>query len=211
MDWLSLIFGSPLCAGCGRSSSWLCAKCWQNICWYDHRVADPVWTYPSLRRVRAATEYCSPVSTLIHHIKYDFWWQYSAVAAELIDHRLGHWVKLRKVDLLIPVPLHRQRMTWRGFNQAELIARRLSKCWNIPTTSLLERKSFHQHQASLNKVQRQAVQHEFRVKSPYCTWRNQRILLVDDVFTTGATLSGCARALEKIAPAWIGGICVARA
>lgn len=206
----SLLFGPPLCGGCGKAGTWWCENCWKQVCWYDYRLSDPLWTYPTLRFIQSATEYYPPVSTLIHHIKYDFWWRYTEIAAMLIDYRLGSWISQQKIDSLVPVPLHSHRQAWRGFNQAEHIACHLSKLWGVPVVNALQRTVFRHSQAGLQQQERHSVQHAFSVKPTYRE-KSQRLLLIDDVITTGSTLSGCTRALEILEPHWIGAVSLARA
>lgn len=98
---------------------------------------------------------------------------------------------------IIPVPLHAERMRVRGFNQASIIAQALSKSLRLPLdeVSLLRVSGSEKYRAGLDaKGRRDTVVGAFEVRRPGLV-KNEDILLVDDVFTTGATVSCCAEAL----------------
>jgi ComF family protein len=124
----------------------------------------------------------------------------TALAARLADH--PH-LRLDAVDLVVPVPLHPWRRVVRGFNQAERIARHLG----VPVARVLARRQWTSSQAGLPADARgRNVRDAFTI-APRLTARGRRalraelaharVLLVDDVVTTGATLSACARILRE--------------
>jgi ComF family protein len=98
---------------------------------------------------------------------------------------------------IVPVPLHEQRLKIRGFNQAEILATQLSLAYSLPldTVSLIRMIHTERHRAGMDaKARRQTVAGAFVVKHPKLI-RGQTILLVDDVFTSGATSIACAKVL----------------
>jgi ComF family protein len=98
---------------------------------------------------------------------------------------------------IIPVPLHKKRLQSRGFNQASIVAEVLSKGLQLPLdeVSLVRVSSTEKYRAGLDaKGRRDTVAGAFEVRHPRLV-ENENILLVDDVFTTGATVSACAAAL----------------
>lgn len=98
---------------------------------------------------------------------------------------------------VIPVPLHQQRQNTRGFNQATVLARALSRANSIrlDQTSLIRTSHTEEHRAGMDVLDRQkTVENAFKVSCPALI-KDERILLIDDVFTTGATVSSCARVL----------------
>jgi ComF family protein len=115
-------------------------------------------------------------------------------------------------DAVVPVPLDRGRLRERGYNQAELIARPLARMLNIPFRSyLLVRTRPRPNQLRLTRRERWET-----VRGAYATHKSAqvdklRVLLVDDVFTTGATLDACSRALKRAGAARVVGLTVARA
>jgi len=106
---------------------------------------------------------------------------------------------LNRANLIIPVPLHPERERERGFNQALLLARELSRLSGLPLDehSLVRRAHTERHRAGMDaKARRQSVADAFDVRHPKLV-AGRRLLLVDDVFTTGATVSACAAALKE--------------
>lgn len=103
------------------------------------------------------------------------------------------------IDVLVPAPLSRARLLERGFNQAELAAGLLARCTGIQTDTrnLIRKKHTAKHRAGLDRRGRElSVKDAFEVLSPKLI-RGKSVLLVDDVFTSGATASYCAKALKK--------------
>jgi ComF family protein len=101
------------------------------------------------------------------------------------------------VTRIVPVPLHEERLRMRGFNQASIIARELSRALRLPLdeTSLVRVSSAEKYRTGLDAQGRQeTVAKAFQVRHPRVV-EGEEILLVDDVFTTGATVSSCADAL----------------
>jgi ComF family protein len=104
---------------------------------------------------------------------------------------------LNRVTRIVPVPLHPEREKSRGFNQATLIGRELSRAVSLPLdeVSLLRTFQTNRHRAGMDaKGRRETVADAFRVAYPALI-AGERVLLVDDVFTTGATVSSCAKTL----------------
>lgn len=101
-------------------------------------------------------------------------------------------------NLVLPVPLHQKRQKSRGFNQAELLANQLNEKLNLPVyNNVLVRVKNTKSQTNLNKQQRQQnVEQAFSVQDTKLV-NGKTVLLVDDVFTTGATLNECAKVLFK--------------
>ncbi|HXP83530.1 MAG TPA: ComF family protein [Bryobacteraceae bacterium] len=113
-------------------------------------------------------------------------------------------------DAIVPLPLHWWKRWRRGFNQADLLAREIGRRWNVPVRDLMLRTRATAPQAGLTNAQRRLnVRGAFRVKRGV-RLDGRRILVVDDVFTTGATASACARALKRAGAAHVSLLTLAR-
>jgi ComF family protein len=103
----------------------------------------------------------------------------------------------QRFDLVAPVPLHWRRQWQRGFNQAGLLAREIARRWSVPVRNVARRTRATSPQAGLTNAKRRAnVRGAFSVKRGV-RLDGKRVLLVDDVLTTGASASACARALKR--------------
>lgn len=152
----------------------------------------------------------SAISELIHRFKYDGATEIVKILGMLYllsrhfgrdpNFTSGYSTCLTgKQTFLIPVPLHRRRFNFRGFNQSLLLAQELSKKWNFPIADILQRHRYTKPQVELNKKHRLTnVIDAFSLKNTaqYLDTKNTYIL-IDDVCTTGATLNECAKVLRK--------------
>ncbi|MCJ8328963.1 MAG: ComF family protein [Lentisphaeria bacterium] len=102
-----------------------------------------------------------------------------------------------RIDMVVPVPLHWMKLILRGFNQAEVIATELSRHLNCDTANVLKRRRWTKSQSTLSRTKRREnLKQVFHAKKGI-DLSNKHILLVDDVFTTGATLNSCTRVLKR--------------
>jgi ComF family protein len=122
-----------------------------------------------------------------------------------LRHLIGGWLcqavndprlRGREFDLIVPVPLHPARQRERGFNQAELLAEILSAHISIPSRSILQRIRYTTTQTAFDRAERmENLRNAFRLRKN-ADVQGLGVLLVDDVLTTGSTLSECARILK---------------
>ena len=127
-------------------------------------------------------------------------------------------------DVICPIPLHKRRLKWRGYNHSEEIAKQLGRAFSLPVVAdALIRTKHTAPQVSLSKEQRLAnMKGVFQVRNPQAIRSSslslgvedqlagKNILLVDDVYTTGATMEECARVLKKAGASRVFGAVVAR-
>ncbi|MFA5986618.1 MAG: ComF family protein [Parcubacteria group bacterium] len=149
------------------------------------------------------------VRKMIHYFKYRFVKDLSHPLALLMAQAL-HNSHFPAPDLIIPIPLHARRLRWRGFNQAEEIARSLDL--HIPlNTDILKRIRYTHPQVTMrDKESREDnVHNAFAVHDPSLI-RGKNILLVDDIMTTGATITACATVLKNSGAGNIYAIVIAR-
>jgi ComF family protein len=119
---------------------------------------------------------------------------------------------LSQATRIVPVPLHPEREQARGFNQATLIGREISRATSLPLdeVSLVRDKHVKRHRAGMDaRARRETVADAFRVTYPALI-AGERVLLVDDVFTTGATVSSCAQSLLAAGAAEVFVLTIAR-
>jgi ComF family protein len=155
------------------------------LCRLGVRGFDAAYSYGS---------YEGALRELIHLYKYS--------GVEPLAQQFGEWLaralpREQAFDVVVPMPLYWYKRMQRGFNQSELLARHIARRWNVPLKGVLRRKKATAPQAGLtNSKRRLNVQGAFAMKSGV-RLDGQRILLVDDVLTTGATAAAAARALKR--------------
>jgi ComF family protein len=181
---------APFCATCSEpfagtmSGTFDCANCAHRRLYFEAAVA----VYRSrgvVRRVMHDFKYGSSI-----HLRYPVarW-----LGMALEDERL----RGRRFDVIVPVPLHPARQRQRGFNQAAVLAQLLSDKIGIPVSSALQRIRFTTTQTAFDRSERMKnLRGAFRLRRK-ADVQGLQVLLIDDVLTTGATLSECARVLKK--------------
>ncbi|HBH82177.1 MAG TPA: hypothetical protein DDY39_20295 [Nitrospira sp.] len=179
------------CARCDRpfASSVATAYSPQHLCYSC--VDRP----PSYTRAWTLYLYTSPLQDAIRLLKYQSKVSLVTPLADLMLTALPH---LDHIDLIIPVPLHHERLCQREFNQALLLADRIGRHLNIAISyTNLVRTTAAPPQTTLSRKSRlKNLRHAFAVRRP-AQLRNKRILLIDDVFTTGTTVNECAKTLRR--------------
>lgn len=182
---LELVFPKK-CVVCGGEGKHLCKQCQPRLA---GAVVGREWRRTDLDGLTAVFEYKDPaVRKVVEAIKFGF-------NRELIGELGLGRARLSGVDLVVPVPLHWFRQNWRGFNQAEELARKIG---GKKVVLVLKRMRNTRQQAKIEhpKERRENVRGAFRVVSGKEV-RGKRILLVDDVLTTGESMKACVRELRK--------------
>lgn len=168
---------------------------------YDNPMAQLFWGLAPVSR-SAALFFYEPHSE-IAHIIYDLKYGNRPDIGEDLGRIMAEEMKIAGffdgVDILLPVPLSPKRKRQRGYNQSEMLCRGIHEITGIPIqVKVLLRKHFHQSQTSLTRHQRREnVAEMFELKKKEAL-EGKHILLVDDICTTGATLSACLHALDSI-------------
>ena len=212
----------PVCAACRKRTSMadcLCAACWREVRFVRAPVCDvlgiPLPYLPHARderrmisaaaladpphydRARAATEFGPVVKRLVHTFKY-----HDQHHARVL---LGRWMAdagrdlLDEADVIVPVPLHPWRLVMRRFNQSAILAVEIARQARLPVDAAsLVRVKRTEQQSRLSATDRMLnVRGAFRVKPQrLARIAGRRVVLIDDVITTGATVGACARALK---------------
>ena len=219
------LFYPPRCIHCNKPEGWLCQACLQNIPFISPPICEQCGTPLDLSfpcqecahhplqhidgvRVGAFFE-DNPIREAIHALKYRDQKVLALVLSEILSdtYRRYHLT----VDVVVPVPLHRSRIKTRGYNQSELLARHLAMRLDLPVNMVtLRRTRKTESQMSLGADERQRnVADAFACCDKQL--ENRRILLIDDVCTTGSTLDACASALKASGAASVWGLTLAKA
>jgi ComF family protein len=160
---------------------------------------------------RSAVVAKSVVLEAIHRFKYSRALWFEAFLAGLLVREAAPILASEKWDYLVPVPLHPLKLREREFNQAALLAQPLSRATQIPVNEkILQRVNPTATQTLLTRDERAANMKNAFVVRPGTRLAGKRIIVVDDVFTTGATTNACARALRAAGAAEVGVWTVAR-
>ena len=231
--FFDLLFPS-FCLNCQREGNYICEDCFSLInistnqycpfCRPPKIVLDGKTCYACAKTAKLAGLFCAAsyqhfiIKKIISQFKYEpFIKELAKPLAfliiqhfKLLDHPLP-FSKDRSGFFLIPVPLHKKRLKWRGFNQAEEIASELSAFLKIPLISnvLLKTKET-KPQVELTAENRKENIKEVFICQNQDSIKNKKILLVDDVFTTGATMEECASLLRQAGAKEVWGIAAAR-
>ncbi len=221
--WVNLVF--PVrCAGCQQPGASFCEACQASLQALDlpacRRCGRPI-DEPGLCRhcqsgsfsvsaIRSPALYAQPLSAAIRQFKYGGRRDLAGPLGRLLS---AYWLA-RKVstDLVMAVPLHKQRLRERGFNQARLLAMTFCRETGLPLldSGWLRRERDTAHQARLNLAARsQNVAGAFAWYGPRLD--GVRVLLIDDVATTGSTLEACGAALKAAGAERVWALTVARA
>jgi len=179
----------PICICCGlpfdknTGANRLCGLCLSGHYRFDY--------------ARALFHYIPPLTTIISRFKYQG--QTCGLKSfQTIYQQLPDMKEVANPDLIVPVPLHRKRLRKRGFNQALLLARALYPDQHaLIDFKVLERHRYTEPQTNLSgKARRRNLKNAFRVTDPDSV-AGKRVLLIDDVFTTGTTVNECAGILKQ--------------
>lgn len=135
---------------------------------------------------------------LLHHLKYKGRKDIGLNLGQRFGNQLKENRFISSLDYLIPVPLHKSKAKARGFNQSQVICEGLSDVLSVPICTELSRISFTDTQTRKRRFDRWLnVSEKFVINNPEVL-EGKRVLIVDDVFTTGATIEACCQALKDV-------------
>ena len=222
-DWLY----PPRCRACaaqivGGDAEYFCGECWAKIqrvghplCNFcgrpfpdasgdDHVCAACITRPPQFVQARAWACYPReaseehPLRQAVQKFKYGRKVSLGKPLGRLMARGCGEFLQGCDADLIIPVPLHPKRLRWRGFNQAVLLAREISRAYAVPMDPfLLRRVKETAPQTQLTEEERRRNVRSAFALAPGPAVAKKNVLLVDDVYTSGATVNECSRTLTK--------------
>lgn len=230
MNLLDFLFPKR-CVGCQKTGNYFCVSCIQNIkqsdlvCPFCERLSLGGLVHPICKRKYGLDGlwflgvYEDPLRKAIQKLKYKF---ITELADVLVDLNLEYWARYSPFLLdeikknrgegwiVTSVPLHKKRQNWRGFNQAELLARIFAKKLGLKYESCLERTKNTKQQAKLaSHLRKQNIKNAFTLSKPL-PLNAKNYILVDDVWTTGSTLKECCFVLKKNGAKKVWGLTLAR-
>jgi ComF family protein len=162
-----------------------------------------------LKQSRASFAYSEPLESVIQRFKYDGLFALARPLGKLMVQKWPEWAQ--PLDVIVPIPLHPQRQRSRGFNQAQLLAHHLGPSVGIEINDrVLRRMRYTKPQIGLSPLKRKENVWEAFAANPAGV-RGKNILLLDDVFTTGATTTSAANTLLEAGAKSVSAYCLARA
>jgi ComF family protein len=241
-DWLVDWLFPPRCRACGawlagrRDSDYFCASCGPDIrlvshplcslCGQpfigaagdDHPCAACILRPPYFDRARAWARYPReeldehPLRQVVQKFKYGRKVSLGKPLGRLMARGCQEFLQNCPADLIVPVPLHPRRLRWRGFNQAVLLARQVSRVCRTPMDPfVLVRRRETPPQTQLTEQERRKNVRGAFALNPARPIEAKRVLLIDDVYTSGATVNECSRELRRGGAAKIYVLTLARA
>lgn len=166
---------------------------------------------PPFGYARAAAVYGERVREAVHALKFKGKTALARPLGDLLAEAGSAMLAVGAVDCLVPVPLHPSREAERGFNQSVLLANRVGRRWGVP----VEPRALRRRRRTLSQTDLDAERRRANVRGAFTLSRSaavegRHVLLIDDVFTTGATVAECARVLLEAGASAVGVLTLAR-
>ena len=179
------LIGSDYCMKCGVSmrdkSKVYCINCKDGAHVFDQS--------------KAVFRYTGDMKNSMYRFKYANRRNYARCYAKFAVKQYGQWMRAKNIEAIIPVPMYEKKKRKRGYNQAELIARRIAELTGTRYEELLTRdvETVYQHYLGLEERKKHSKNYYSIIDKE--SVRNKKILLVDDIMTSGTTLSSCSEVL----------------
>jgi|SRR3989344_399256 len=187
--FLDLLFPKK-CVGCGKMGEYVCNDCQVGM-WEEEQLPGLtcLWAYEGLARKLISKAKYDDRYDYLKFLIYNF--QFSN---NLQFSNFQRFLELKPT--VVPVPLHKNRLNERGFNQALKIAETVCEIWHLELNDCLIRIKDTGHQVGRTRAERlNALKNAFTLSTEHCVLST--VLLVDDVWTTGATMNECAKTLKQ--------------
>ena len=197
-----VVYGGDICKACEKDLMIIvepvCKKCGKQIS--DERVEfcpDCSKKVHYYKQGRAIFSYQKGMKRSMYRFKYAGRKEYAAFYARMAKQSIGTWVERHGIEVIVPVPMYAAKQRKRGYNQAEVFAKILGEYLGIPVeTQMVLRIKNTVPQKELNDIQRKDnLKGAFQLKTNIVKYR--KILLVDDIYTTGSTVDAIARCFQE--------------
>ena len=194
------VWHADICPECERKLTYVgdsyCMRCGKPVDEDEEYCSDCQRSEHAYDEGRAALLYDEYMSMSIYRFKYNGKREFASFYARVMTKQLGRKIKSWEPDVIVPVPVHKSKLKKRGYNQAYLIAKELSKNLGIPVNDrLVRRNTATAVQKNLSAKERQNnLKKAFKVTQNVVSLNT--VLIVDDIYTTGATVDAMARCLR---------------
>ena len=199
MTFLDFLYPKK-CLGCGKTGKYFCDECLKTVKLNDQAALNGTSLF----------QYQGIIKAAIQALKYQFLRNIEGELGELIEQGLVEEELKEFLELkpeVQPIPLYWRRQNWRGFNQAAIIGKIMADKYNLRLIDCLERVKQNKPQTELKRQERlKNVKNIFRVKGEPAG----AVLVVDDVWTTGATMNEAIKTLQKAGAGKVWGLTIAR-
>ncbi len=210
--FLERILFKAKCFSCGRfSSSFLCQGCinqfqelplsFCSLCKSNkvenNQCEECLKRRPLFNNLVALGIYNGLLKSLIYNFKYEGFKEYGFPLGCLISDKIRQETDYKKIDYTCAIPLHKDKLKQRKFNQSEIIARAIAKKLHIPYCEIFSREKNTQPQHSLSVEQREKNLKDAFSINPGKNFKEKSILIVDDIYTTGATIHEACLLLKE--------------
>ena len=204
----------PSCGVCGKlSEGYLCKKCEENLEKYLINKKQNLNNLKITRNIQILHifKYEEIIRKLIVNYKFNDKSYLYKTFCEFIVKNKKIFDFIKSYDIIIPVPIHNERMKKRGYNQSELIAKELAKRIGVKCyTDILLKIKNNKMQSTLSKKEREEnTKNVYKLKNVEKIY-NKKVIILDDIYTTGATINSCIKEFEKVEVKKIGIITLAK-
>lgn len=205
------------CAGCGRLGEWLCSQCKgefeiavqicpmcgkESVDGYVHKMCTKRLGMDGLTIVYSGDEWV--IGRVFFKVKFEFNRELLEEFVELFDFKVG-----KKFDMVVPVPLSVYRRNWRGFNQSQIIANEVGKQLGVVVVDVVRQVKKNKEQGKI-KSRRDKVKNVkgvFEINKDIDV-KGRYVLLVDDVFDSGATMREVSKILKRAGVGFVWGLAI---
>lgn len=188
-----------LCGVDAQAIHSVCQDCWNNLPWYKQNIQRQEMD------ISVAFHYAYPIDRIIQKFKYEQQLHYQTLLAGVLKE-----VRIHKVQAIVPMPISNERLVERGFNQALVLAQILAKDLNIPVWQPISRSNQYS-QKGLNRLERlENIDTQFEINE-LSKIKYRRVLILDDVVTTGSSIHALKLKLEELGCQKIYATCLAYA